>query len=211
MSQTSKLVLHYPLNWPLGWPRIDARTARTSDFSQKRTFAVARDFLAGQLRLLDSRTLSSARLSTDCQLNVHGSLKLGQAQPTDRGVALYFKLQERDMVLACDRWNRVECNIYAIGRHIECLRALKRYGVGTDHQAFAGYHRLPGSTDPKWWAGVLQVSSQPSAAEISVAHRGLVLKHHPDQGGTHEDMARLNAARDAALQWLEQQKVAHAS
>lgn len=206
MSSAPKLRLHYPLEWPAGWQRTPAISVTGSAFSRERSFAAARDFLALELQRLNRNTLDTATLATDYLLNVHGSLRLGQGQPRDRGAVVYFKLHDNDVALASDRWDRVECNIYAIGKHIECLRALSRYGVGTEQQVFMGYRQLSAATDTTWWAGVLQVSSQASRAEIDAAHRRLAMQHHPDRGGTTDQMARINRARDAAYEWLSESR-----
>lgn len=205
MSSAPKLPLHYPLEWPPGWKRTCPLSVAASAFSRDRSFAGARDFLALELRRLDYKALDTATLSTNCLLNAHGSLRLGQGQPRDRGAVVYFKLHGKDMALASDSWDRVECNVYALGKHIECLRALKRYGVGTDQQAFMGYQRLAGASEATWWAGVLQVSSQASREEIEAAYRALAMQHHPDRCGSSDQMARINQARDAAHAWLSKQ------
>lgn len=43
---------------------------------------------------------------------------------------------------------------------------------------------------------ILGVSEQASRADITSAHRRLIRRAHPDQGGATEQAARLNAARD---------------
>jgi DnaJ family protein C protein 19 len=46
---------------------------------------------------------------------------------------------------------------------------------------------------------ILGVSARASADDIRAAHRRLVAKVHPDQGGTAELATRVNAARDLLL------------
>ena len=61
---------------------------------------------------------------------------------------MYFKLDSvpEGLVLACDRWLRVEDNIAAVAAHIGALRGIDRWGVGSVRQAFAGYKRLGDDT-----------------------------------------------------------------
>lgn len=72
----------------------------------------------------------------------------------DRGAAVYFEMKGKPVSLACDKWNRVEDNIWAIAKHIEALRGQQRWGVGSIEQAFRGYTALPAigeSSASEWW------------------------------------------------------------
>src|SRR5262249_12622020 len=112
----------------------------------------------------------------------------GYKQPADPGVAVYFELNKKPVSLACDKWIRVEDNIWAIAKHIEALRAQDRWGVGTLEQAFRGYMALPGigqTTGEKWWM-VLGVPINATPDKIKEAFRLLAKKHHPDKGGDRE-------------------------
>lgn len=194
----SDIRLHYPLEWPSGWKRQPWPSP--SPFSKSRSFAAARDFTGRELRLLKC---SSIEVSSNIALNIHGSAKLGQAQPKDRGVAVYFQLAHKDCVLACDEWDRVECNLYAIGKHVEAMRAQHRYRVGSVEQSFSGYLRLPGTTTTlPWWAEALGVSATPTQEEADAAFHRQAMQHHPDKGGSDKAMAHINLARDAAQKWL---------
>jgi curved DNA-binding protein CbpA len=44
----------------------------------------------------------------------------------------------------------------------------------------------------------LEVSPDATTAQIDDAYRKLARSAHPDAGGSHDQMARLNAARDVA-------------
>jgi hypothetical protein len=46
---------------------------------------------------------------------------------------------------------------------------------------------------------ILELEGDPSSDEVREAYKRQMKKHHPDQGGTDEDAARLNAARDLLL------------
>ena len=189
----------YPLSWPLGRPRTAAHHRSTpqfgTGFTQRRrefTIGEAINSLQGELDRLGARQVV---MSSNLDLRLDGFPRSGQAQPSDPGVALYFKLNERDTVLACDRWLKVQDNIAAIAKHIEALRGIERWGVGSIEQAFAGYQALPA---PEQWWQVLGVGAQATRAEVEAAYRRLAMKAHPDHGGSDAAMARLNAALDQA-------------
>jgi len=191
----------FPLAWPAGWPRATSRafakfnqkkdTGRGYSETSKVTVAIARNRLQRELDLLGAGYIT---LSTNLELRLDGQPRSDRANPADPGAAVYFRLKGKDTVLACDRWMSVADNIAAIAKHIEALRGMDRWGVGTAAQAFAGYQALPA---PEQWWQVLGLRPDDSAAEIEAAYRDLARVAHPDTGGSDAAMARLNAARDA--------------
>lgn len=193
----------FPLHWPLGRTRTPAGSRLSAPFNRKEfngryqqtkevSIAVARDRLQSEL---DKIRANSIVLSTNVELRLDGQPRSDRSAPADVGVALYFKLKGRDTVLACDKWDRVADNMVAIAKHIEAIRGIERWGVGTIEQAFAGYQALPA---PEQWWQVLGVSSSASIGEVTAAYRTKARQAHPDNGGTDAAMARLNAARDEA-------------
>lgn len=194
--------LAYPLHWPGGWPRT--RYRQSAKFSKKvdngryqeskqLTIADALKRLQSELDLLGAR---DEILSSNLQRNLDGSPKSNQAEPADRGVAIYFKLRGEPMALACDKWDRCADNIAALAAHIGALRGMERWGVGTTKQVFAGYQALPA---PEQWWNVLGVKSSATVPEINAAFREKAASAHPDKGGSDAAMARLIRARDDGL------------
>jgi len=159
--------------------------------------AAARKRLEGELDRLNA---SEVVLSTNIALRLDGLPRSGQGEPSDPGVAVYFRLLGKPRTLACDRWDRVADNMAAIAGHVAAIRAVDRYGVGTLEQAFAGYAALPASTE-EWWL-VLGVEPNATIEEVEEAFRDLAKRHHPDAGGAPGEMARLTAAREAARRAL---------
>lgn len=194
-----------PLHWPAGRPRTLANRRATpafgTGFAQRYGDFTINEAIIKLQEELDRLGATSIVLSSNLDLRLDGLPRSGQANPSDPGVALYFKLNGRDTVLACDRWMKVQDNIFAIAKHIDALRGMDRWGVGTIEQAFAGYQALPA---PEQWWQVLGVGEIASADEIRSAYRRLASKAHPDTGGSDAAMARLNAARDDGLRKLGQ-------
>jgi hypothetical protein len=55
-----------------------------------------------------------------------------------------------------------------------------------------------------WWAATLELKGLPATAdEVNAQYRELAKLRHPDGGGTNNEMAELNRARDEALLALE--------
>lgn len=135
-------------------------------------------------------------LSTNFELRVDGRPRRDRSRPADQAVAFYFELDDEPLLLACDRFDRIEDNIAAIAAHIDALRGQERWGVADLKQAFAGHVALP--APEKWWQ-VLGVSQHASAEEVDRAWRDKMQAAHPDRAGGSEAAAqRLNWARAEA-------------
>ncbi len=204
----------YPLSWPTAWKRTHAASRQRADFSKtitetRRTADGAEqkvrrtgriDVSTAVQRLedqLDRLGATGALLSTNVELRIDGRPRAGRVDPYDPGAAVYFMLNGKPLVLACDRWDRVADNVAALANHIDALRRIERYGVGRLEQAFAGYAVIGHAAGVDWWLE-LGVSEQATTEQIEMAYREKARAAHPDAGGSHEAMARLNAARDAA-------------
>lgn len=164
------------------------------------------DEILRQLRLIGAQNVV---ISSNLILRNDGLPRSGQSQPADAGVAVYFKLKKADRVLACDKWSRVDDNMWAIAKHIDALRGQQRWGVGTIEQAFTGYAALPpaGSAPAAqpWWqvlgfeSDYMPDSKAAAADLINEQYRKLARAAHPDAGGSHDAMTRINIARDEGL------------
>ena len=196
----------YPLCWPTGWkrgPRGGKVVGRFKHAGRWITVAGALDRLEAELVRVGVPDWDVI-VSTNLRLGMRGAPLSNQPEPDDRGVAVYFKLKNKDRVLACDRFTTVADNIAAIAAHIDCIRGVDRYGVGTLDQAFAGYDALPppGAVAKIPWRKVfgLDEAVTPNRGEVDRLYRQMAQQFHPDlQGGSHDAMAMLNAARDEAL------------
>lgn len=186
----------YPLHWPAGWPR--AKSSQQSRFDV--SFAAARDGLFEQIRLLGGRYVV---LSTNVELRRDGLPYSKTAEPADRGVAVYFERKGKQMVFACDRWNRVRDNVRAIEKTIEAMRGIERWGASDMlERAFSAFEALPAPGERKRsWREVLGFppGARPDKDGIDLAYRSKAKSAHPDMGGSDEAMAELNAARSEAL------------
>lgn len=224
----SDTISRFPLQWPTGWKRTPYGQRRSAKFAKikKQSFAPAvpggntytRTYnerlsvgdgvgrLAGELRRMGIRD-GDWLISSNVPVRLDGLPYANAAQPQDPGVAVYFRMgaKREPRVLACDAWNRVADNIAAIAGHIGALRAIDRYGVGTLEQAFAGYAAIPVKTGGADWRAEMgfKPEERPSAEAIDARFKALARERHPDTGGSHEAMARLNEARATALAELE--------
>lgn len=189
----------FPLHWPVTVPRT--KRAISSQFDRRRSFEQSRRILFDELKRLGAQKIV---LSTNLELRLDGYPYSNRRQPEDKGVAVYFLLKERRYCLPCDRWDRIECNCYAIAKHIEAMRGQNRWGVGSVEQAFAGYAALPAPTPERPWRKVFgyHATANPDHDQLKAWYRRLSRERHPDNGGSTESMAELNLAYEAAKKEL---------
>lgn len=140
-------------------------------------------------------------LSTNVELRRDGLPYANQREPSDPGVAVYFEWHGKQMTFACDRWDKVRDNVRAIGKTIEAIRSIERWGASDmmEH-AFSAFEALPapGScVSLSCWA-VLDIPPGSPLADIERAYRAKAKDAHPDRGGTREDWEALCAAYEQA-------------
>jgi hypothetical protein len=196
----------FPLSWPAGWARTARGLRRKAAFrshGQPVSIAVAIDRLDGELERLRA---SHVTISTNVELTSRGTPRSGAPEPADPGAAVYFTLKEQPRCLACDTWTRLADNLAAIAQHIDAIRRIDRYGVGTLDQAFAGYTALPERTASNWRRVLEELTGMGPSVwtldQVDAVYKALARRLHPDTGGTHEAMARLTGAVAEARQEL---------
>lgn len=204
----------YPLSWPFGWPRNRTRVrSRFGTYWKKPSVAQARGVVIQELRrfgVVDWNVI----ISTNVQLRRDGLPYSNQREPDDTGVAVYWKDGKgKQLVLACDKYDTVGDNLYAIGKTMEATRGIERWGSVTAEQAFAGYAKLPEKTGPSCWEilGIPPLTVEagkkdPDKMEYTVldAYRRKARETHPDrEGGSSEAFAAVVAAKDIALQLIK--------
>ena len=180
----------YPLAWPVSWPR--SRSPQRSRFGDHTLYS-AREQLLAELRRLGAQQIV---LSTNIPTRLDGLPYSNAREPTDHGVAVYFRIKGEPRVLACDHWNRVADNMVALAKHVDAIRGQARWGVGTLEQALGGYRALPAMDARKPWHEVLGVQADANWNEIEARRLKLLQEHHPDRGGSQGRAADINAAYD---------------
>lgn len=193
----------YPLSWPPG--RVRRKYPTTSRFGKSVTFARARDTLIDEICRLGGFKVT---LSTNVPLKLDGMPYGTYATPADKGVAVYFEFKKRPMAFACDEWDRIEHNVWAIAKTIEALRGIERWGPGwMMEQAFSGFTALPAPETKKHWKEVLGFMGTADVTigtnAVRLRRSELLKQHHPDVGGSAEKAAEINRAFDDAMKELK--------
>ena len=173
----------YPLKYPLGWKRT--RYPAFASFGDH-SLAKARDRLVSELNRLGA---ASIVLSTNIELRQDGLPYSNRRQPDDKGVCAYFKLDGVEQCFPCDRWNKIEHNMWAIMKSIEALRGLERWGAkDMVTAAFKGFQALPDYSS----SGVDYFENCETLAKVEVAWKLQRRDLHPDMGGSTEEFSELN-------------------
>lgn len=203
MTDHPEAVQRFPLQWPLGWVRTRQTAKRNGAFKDRGTWIGIPSAVTRLQVEIDRLGGSDPTLSLNLKPRMDGGVVANQGEPSDSGVAVYFRFKGRATVFACDRYYRVADNIAAIAAHIEALRRIDRYGVGTIEQAIAGYRALPADSAADWRQVFgFTPSSTPTLDQVKTAHREQAKVKHPDHGGTDEDMFHINRALEFATMEL---------
>lgn len=203
----------YPLSWPTGRPRTKSPTYSHFGRREGSTLRKIRADEAERVLLSELGRLGAERvaISTNRHYKKDGALRTDRLPPTDVGVAVYFTLKGQKRVLACDKWDRIADNIYAVAMTIEAQRGIERWGSVTTEQAFDGYAALPEKTQPTCWE-ILGIGAFPENVPLEGrenvvldAYRRKARETHPDNpNGSHEKFSAVVAAKDMALQLINQ-------
>ena len=184
----------YPLQWPVGVPRTEPGDRQSGAFKARGselTVARAIHRVEDEIRRMQEAWLETLIVSS----NIAGT---SRSQPDDPGVAIYFTRGDKTYCFPCDRYRKVADNIAAVAKHLEAMRGMERWGVGTVDQLFGGFTALPAPAGD--WRSVLGIQGDGIDREVVEArYRSLARRKHPDAGGSHDDFIRLQDARSAAL------------
>jgi len=183
----------YPLMWPGGIPRTKFPKPNTA--FGPHTVKQCIDVIRAEVKRLGAAYLV---ISSNIPLQKNGDPYSVPKRLTDPGVAVYFQLDGKPYALPCDKWNAVEDNLWAIGKYIEAMRGMLRWGVGSVNQQFAGFRALETGYTEAWWE-VLGCDRKSSLQTINERYYFLAKLEHPDMGGEHEAMVRLNQAREQGI------------
>ena len=185
----------YPLQWPDYQPRTPDAHKRRSNFKVR--FAPARDDAVKQIERLGGMNIV---ISSNLETRRDGLPYANCKEPKDAGVAIYFHYKRKAMVFACDKWETTTENIRAIGKTIEAIRGIERWGSSEMmEQAFQGFKALPAPKHTNWRSIFnFDQNSSPTAKELKRSFRGRAMEEHPDHGGDHDDWQKVQNAYEQA-------------
>lgn len=190
MSKQFQNVSEYPLSWPAGWAQSKARAS-----SQFKTT------LYKALRNVETEIVRFAK-DTGKKIDnlvISSNVTLGNQNPDNPGVAVYFTFDNERTCIPVDRYNKVQDNLQAIFKVLEAKRTEYRHGgLNLIKASFRGYAALP---DPgkRNWRDVLGYQGH-DIDEVKQIYRRKIKESHPDNGGNASAAAAINDA------WAEAKK-----
>lgn len=194
----------YPLQWPEDWKRTILREKPRYRITDGQALIELKE----ALRRFGA---SNVVISSNIAIKANGEMYANQAMSAeDPGVAVYYSTaQFKDRVIACDKWQRVYHNVYAISRALEALRAVDRAGASQIlDRVFTAFGALPAAAAAPvarpWWEtlGVKEQAISGGYVDLTMLEakfRELAKVAHPDRnGGADGAFKELNTAIAAA-------------
>lgn len=186
------------VDWPLGLDRTPhGRRDPNKNFSVSLARAV--ELLEEELGRLDPDNWRAAFGNQHTKSN---GLPLYNANPDDPGFVLRWTMDGEDFAVACDAHTRLRDNIRQVGLWVRETRKRGERPVETGESEFAAA-RLPSGEavvcEPPAHA-VLGLNPGRPRGEVEEAFRERIKEAHPDNGGSAEEFARVQDARDELLE-----------
>ncbi len=140
------------------------------------------------------------------QLRLDGWPKAGTTPPPQ--IAVAFTSKHGPLRFECDRWNRWEDNVRAVGLTLQRLRLIDEGGVARSGEQYRGWQAIGPGTGFTTTALAAQFIAQAAGAPKRAAevlnspelrqqiYREAAQRLHPDKGGNADDFRRLTEARD---------------
>ncbi len=130
-------MLHYksPLSWPDSIPVTPLMQQRSDNgFSTEMTLTDAINFLKSEI---ESIGIGQAVLYLDIEQPQVERLRKKVGSRT--GACLHIKYRDKSYIITCDRWQRLEHNIYAMHLVLRQWCNMERWGIGSLSTFMAGF------------------------------------------------------------------------
>ncbi len=118
----------------MGWPRTPENARESgyqfteTDFGSGTRIPVSLTYAYGLLHEeLYRLRASNVVVSSNYRINEYGFAIDAEFAVKGRGVAVYFTLSGRAMVMACDRYRRAAANLRSLGLALEAMQQLARH------------------------------------------------------------------------------------
>lgn len=195
------MVDSYPLKWPSWIPR--AKRNKRSRFNTKKSIAIQN--LYYQLRLLKAKNIV---ITTNVETYRRRGVDIPYVNQNsdDPGVAVYFEYDNHEHCIPCDKWDVIYDNIHAIGKTVEAMRGIERWGTFEMMKAtFQGFEALPPSTGKIYGVENNRVDyfkDCNTIKELRQKYRELVKILHSDKGGNDEEFTVMHQQYEKKKQEL---------
>lgn len=187
-----KIQFEYPLQWLPQQPRTKRpQRSRFGNTNPSR----AGNTLLNELRLLGAKNLI---ISSNLQQRMRGDGFLANQRVDDAGIVAYFDLKGKSKAMACDKWDKVEHNIWSLAKSVEAIRGLERWG-GSDFLdgLFTGFAALPSPDDIIVANAPRYFDDCDNKEHAKRRYKKLSKELHPDTGGSDLEFMEMKKQYDA--------------
>lgn len=190
------------IDWPAGWERTPAGE-RTAARKFQATLASTTAALETELDRLDPEQWRVSTASGGAHTKATG-LPKHSANPEDPGMVVRWRNDGEQFAVACDAYTRLQDNARAVYLWVHETRMRGQRPVRTGDSQFAAA-RLPSPDEEPAVTeapphDVLGVAPDAPPGVVRAAARAQIKETHPDQGGTREELARVQRAKAAMLE-----------
>ena len=205
----AEILYKHPLKMPSGWVMTPVNaTQYQNSFSQNMTIDEALRFLDEELKSLNY----SATIYTNYNSIINPRLR--KQSSANNGVSVIIHKGQYNYHLACDKWGRVEHNIYALYLTIHSLSNIEEWGIATKEYTlslFSGAMMRIGdnvssnselnsnvTSLTSEWMATLGLGSTASLSDANAIYRNRAKLFRDDE----EHLLKLNAAIEEARKYL---------
>jgi hypothetical protein len=163
------------------------------------TWTSTQDLLEREVRMLRGRGVILMIDVAEADIRLDGKLR-ADAKPFTSAVAVAFESPTKGPLLfCCGRYRKWQDNVRAIALGLEALRAVDRHGIVRSTEQYEGFRQIAGGSSVEDWVSTLSAYSGWSHADVRAdregAYKAAVKMAHPDNGGSSQAFARVQAAR----------------
>lgn len=185
------------LAWPKGKLKTPQDKRKNGQF--KTTLANALSRVEAAVRAFSGKVWRTKSLTIYLDGGELGSRNafLGRSRFRSPAVSVEFDLDGKTYCLATDNLTTPEQALCGIAVAIEGIRAQERYGIFTAEEMLQGLSALPPVST---WRDIL--GNPKTLEQAENMYRELAKSAHPDAGGSHDAMTKLNSAIQSAREFL---------
>lgn len=176
------MIFEYPLQWL-------QQQQRTSNQERAKfgnhTIHKASNCLVEELTRLGAK---NCVITCNLRIKNDGMPYSNQGKITDPAIVIYFDLKGKAKAMACDKYDLIEHNIWALYLSVGAIRGLERWGGSSFLDGlFTGFTALPPPVDNivQYFDGCLTLY------EVETRYKQLRKLLHPDTGGSNEEFSEM--------------------
>lgn len=142
-------------------------------------------------------------VSSNLQQRANGEGFLSNQRVEDVGVVIYFELKGVGKAMACDKWNKVEHNLWALYLTVKSIRGIERWGGSEILEGlFTGFSALPAPGDAMI-VTTQYFSSVQNIEDLKILYREKCKELHPDRGGDSKEFSEMGRQYKQKLESLQ--------